>query len=319
MGKSYEGGVPLVEVVRSGFVESAHRGSVVVLNAAGAVVAGLGDVHSPIFPRSVNKPLQAIGMLRSGLRLVDPADLALVCASHLGEDFHVSRVRTLLRSAGLDENALRCPPDLPLGAAAREAVLAGGGGRARIWMNCSGQHAGMLLTCTSAGWPVEEYYDREHPLQERLELTFEDLTGGPPAALGVDGCGVPVFATSLRTLAGAYLRLVDGAPASVERTVADAMRAHPEMVAGTGGEDTALMTGVPGLLSKVGAEGVMAAAVPGLGAVAVKIDDGGQRARLPVLVSALHRLGLPAPGLSALAEAPVFGGGATVGAVRSLW
>jgi L-asparaginase II len=170
-----------------------------------------------------------------------------------------------------------------------------------------------------AGWPLEEYYERGHPLQERVELSFEDLTGGPPHATGVDGCGAPALATSLYALARAFLRLVHGDPGSVERTVADAMRAHPQLVAGPGAEDTRLMAGVPGLLSKVGAEGVIAAAMPGVGAVALKIDDGGPRPRLPVLVSALGRLGVPAPVLAELADMPVYGGGAVVGAVRSIW
>jgi L-asparaginase II len=186
-------------------------------------------------------------------------------------------------------------------------------------MNCSGKHAGMLLTCLAAGWSPEEYYDRGHPLQERLELTFEGFTGGAPAAVGVDGCGAPVFATSLRSLARAYLRIVDAEPASVERMVADAMRAYPELVAGTGVDDTRLMSGVPGLLSKGGAEGVVAAALPGVGAVALKIDDGAMRGRLPVLVSALRRLGVAAPVLDELAEVPMYGGGEVVGAVRALW
>lgn len=165
---SYRGGVPLAEVVRSGYVEGWHHGSVVVLDAAGAVVAAAGDVTAPIFPRSSNKPLQAVGMLRSGLRLSDPADLALVCASHWGQQFHLARVRGMLRCGGLDESALRCPPALPLHDTARDAVLAAGGGPTRIQMNCSGKHTGMLLTCRAAGWPIEDYHRPEHPLQRRL-------------------------------------------------------------------------------------------------------------------------------------------------------
>ncbi|MEJ3743303.1 asparaginase [Actinomycetes bacterium KLBMP 9797] len=313
------GGVPLAEVVRSGFAESVHRGSVVVLDASGAVVDAAGDVKAPIYPRSSNKPLQAIGMVRAGLRLADPADLALVCASHYGEDFHVSRVRALLRTAGLEESALRCPPDLPLSAPAAAAVLRAGGGPARVRMNCSGKHTGALLTCVAAGWPIEGYWRPDHPLQERLRATVEEFAGERVAAVGVDGCGAPVFAFSLAGLAGAFLRLVAGDPASVERTVADAMRAHPELVAGTGAEDTRLMRGVPGLLAKGGAEGVVAVALPDVGAVAIKIDDGAMRARMPVLVSALRRLGVAAPVLDALAEPAVLGGGDPVGVIRSLW
>jgi L-asparaginase II len=319
MGKIYEGGVLLAEVVRSGFVEGMHRGSVVVLDRTGAVVAAAGDVTGPVFPRSSNKPLQAIGMLRSGLRLVDAADLALVSASHHGEDFHVARVRALLSSAGLDESVLRCPPDLPLSEGARAALLRAGGGSARIYMNCSGKHAGMLLTCLAAGWPIEEYRDPDHPLQAALRAAVAEFTGEEVAAIGVDGCGAPVLAVSLTGLATAYLRLVEGDPGSVERTVVDAMRGNPEIVSGTGAEDARLMRGVPGLLAKGGAEGVAAVALPGVGAVAVKIDDGAMRARLPVLVSALRRLGVTAPVLAELAEFPLYGGGERVGAVRSVW
>jgi L-asparaginase II len=319
MRKTYEGGIPLAEVVRSGFVEGFHRGSVAVLDASGAVLTSAGDITSPIFPRSCSKPMQAIGMLRAGLRLADPADLALVCASHHGEDFHLARVRALLRSAGLDESALRCPPDMPIGAEAAAAVLRAGGGPARIQMNCSGKHTGMLLTCLAAGWPLEEYWHPDHPLQQQVTATVEEFAGEPIGAVGVDGCGAPVLAISLTGLAGAYLRLVSGAAGSVEQTVASAMRAHPAVVAGTNAEDTRLMSGVPGLLAKGGAEGILTVALPGVGAVAVKIDDGQMRPRMPVLVSALRRLGVDAPVLAELAEVPLFGGGQRVGSVRAIW
>lgn len=316
---SYSGGVLLAEVVRSGFVESRHHGSVVVLSADGRVAAAAGDVTGPIFPRSSNKPMQAVGMLRAGLHLASAADLALVCGSHYGEDFHVARVRALLHGAGLDESRLHCPPDLPLLAAARDAVLRAGGGPARVQMNCSGKHTGMLLTCLAAGWPLDGYWQPEHPLQLRIRSTVEELAGERVAAAGVDGCGAPVLAISLTGLARAFLRLVSARPGTPEATVAAAMRAHPELVAGTGADDTRLMQGVAGLLAKGGAEGVVAVGVPGRGAVALKIDDGAMRARMPVLVAALRRLGVDAPVLDDLAQPPLFGGGARVGSVTAVW
>lgn len=311
--------MPLAEVVRSGFVEGLHRGSVVVLDTTGARVAGSGDGASPIFPRSTNKPMQAIGMLRAGLPLTDPADVALVSASHAGEEFHVERVAGLLRRGGLGEEALHCPPELPVGDAARDAVLRSGGGPRRMQMNCSGKHTGMLLTCLAAGWPLDGYWRPEHPLQQRLTVAVEEFTGERAAAVGVDGCGAPVLAVSLTGLARAYLRLVSAETGTVERTVADAMRAYPELVGGTRADDTRLMRGVPGLLAKVGAEGVIAAAVPGVGAVALKVDDGAARARMPVLVAALRRLGVEAPVLAEYAEVPLLGGGLPVGSVRPVW
>ncbi|AGL21253.1 asparaginase [Actinoplanes sp. N902-109] len=309
----------LAEVVRSGFTEGAHDGSVVVLDAAGAVVAEAGDVTGPVFPRSSNKPLQTVGMLRCGLRTGEPADLALISGSHYGERFHVERVRRILATAGLTEEALRCVTSLPLLESERDLVLRAGGGPSRILMNCSGKHAGMLATCVQNGWSLEDYRDPKHPLQVALADTVTELVGEPIAATGVDGCGAPVFAFSLTALARGFQKLVAAPPTSFERLVADTMRADPELVAGTGAEDTRLMHGVPGLLAKGGAEGVVAVAIPEVGAVALKISDGAMRARMPVLVSALRKLGVDAPVLDELATEPILGGGERVGEVRAVW
>jgi L-asparaginase II len=207
---------------------------------------------------------------------------------------------------------LRCPAALPLAESARNAWLRAGGAPEPIMMNCSGKHAGMLATCVANGWPLESYLDPKHPLQLAIADAVADLAGEPIAAVGVDGCGAPVLAFSLTALAGAFLRLVTAEPGTAERRVADEMRAHPELVAGTGAEDTVLMGAVPGLLAKGGAEGVVAAAVPGLGAVALKIEDGAHRARIPVLLDELRRLGVGVPVLEEL----VLGGGEPVGEVR---
>jgi L-asparaginase II len=300
----------VAEVVRSGFVESVHHGVV-------AVVGGesFGDVRSPFFPRSSNKPLQTVGLLTAGLVPREEADLALMSASHDGEPFHVERTRAVLAAAGLDPSALRCPADLPLGEAAKRDWLRSGGDPEPILMNCSGKHAGFLATCVINGWPLESYLDADHPLQKVLADAVSRLSGEPIAALGVDGCGAPIFAITPLGLARAFQRLVEAEPGSPERRVADAMRAHPELVAGTGSEDTVLMNAMPGLIVKRGADGVSAAAMPGAGAVALKISDGSARARVPVLLEALRRLGVAVPDL----REPVLGGGLPVGEVRAVF
>jgi L-asparaginase II len=311
----YLGGEPLAEVVRSGFVESRHSGSVVVLDATGEVAAWAGDVLGPIFPRSANKPMQAAGMLAAGLTAT-PAELAIISASHRGQPAHVAAVRGVL--AGIPPAALGCPADYPLSDDARDALVRAGGERAPLYMNCSGKHAGMLRTCAANGWPLAGYLDPAHPVQVAIRAGVESLAGEPAAATGVDGCGAPLLAVSLRGLAAAFLRLVSAPEGTGPRLVADAMRAHPDLVSGTDaeGHDTQLMRAVPGLVSKIGAEGVLAAAVPGVGAVALKIDDGSPRARLPVLNAAFSRLGLSFP---EYADVPVLGGGSRVGEVRAVW
>ena len=311
--------VQLVEVVRSGFREGVHRGSLVVLDPDGRVQLALGDVRSPVFPRSSNKPLQAVAMLRSGFTPADSAQLALASASHSGEPAHVEGALRLLADAGLTEDDLRCPADLPGDEPTRNAVLAAGGGRRRVYMNCSGKHSAMVSTCAANGWSLPDYLDPAHPLQRSGFETVAELAGEAVPTVGVDGCGAPIFALSLTGLATAFARLVTAAPATPERRVADAVRAHPFLVSGTGREDLLLMSAVPGLLCKAGAEGVHAGALPDGRAFAVKIDDGAARARGPVSVGVLRHLGVPdSEALAALADEPLLGGGVQVGSARML-
>ncbi|AXG79341.1 asparaginase [Streptomyces paludis] len=306
----------LAEVVRSGFVEGRHRGSLVLLSADGRVELELGDPEAPVFPRSSNKPMQAAAVLRAGLELAEER-LALAAASHSGEPFHLDLVRTMLAEHGLTADDLQTPPDLPLDPAEAETYLAAGGVRERITMNCSGKHTAMLAACDRNGWPRESYLDPGHPLQKLVLSVVEATAGERVPVVGTDGCGAPLMALSLTGLARSFRHFVLAAPGTPERRVADAMRAHPEYVAGTRRSDTWLMREVPGTLSKMGAEAVQAVALADGRALAFKIEDGGARALGPVLARALQLLGVEAEVLSRIGRAPLLGGGEVVGAVRA--
>jgi L-asparaginase II len=310
--------VILAEVIRSGFPESRHRGSVVVLGPDGRAVLRAGETTAAAFPRSANKPMQAVGMLRAGLELEGKL-LALAAASHSGEAFHVAGVREILAGAGLDEGALRCPPALPLDERALRQVLRDGGDADRVHMNCSGKHAAMLAACAAAHWPTGSYLDPDHPLQREIRRTVEDLSGEPVAAVGVDGCGAPLFGLSLAGLARAFRAMVRAEPGSAQRRVADAMRAYPDWTSGTSRPEAALMEAVPGLLLKSGAEGVVAFARPDGHAAAVKIEDGAARALPAIAVALLRSLGVggaDGAALDRIASVPVLGGGRAVGHIR---
>ncbi|MFE1913419.1 asparaginase [Streptomyces anandii] len=308
----------LAEVVRSGFVEGRHRGSLVLLGADGSVELALGDVNAPVFPRSSNKPMQAAGVLRAGLDLSGER-LALAAASHSGEVFHRDLVHKMLGEHGLTPDQLQCPPDLPLDAEERETYLAAGAVRDRVTMNCSGKHTAMLAACALRGWPLESYLDPGHPLQRLIHTVVEEAAGEPVAAVGTDGCGAPLMAISLTGLARAYRSFVLAEPGSPERRVADAMRAHPEYVAGTRRPDTWLMREIPGALSKMGAEAVQAVALPDGRALAFKIDDGSPRSLGPVLARALTLLDIDSPVLPRIAHTPLHGGSREVGEVRAVF
>jgi L-asparaginase II len=274
-----------------------------------------------MLPRSCTKPLQAVAMLRAGLDL-DREHLALAAASHSGEPFHLDGVRRILDDVGLSEGALQNPPDLPLDDVAAHAMLREGGDRSSLAMNCSGKHAAMVRTCVANGWDTGTYLDPDHPLQRVIRTTVEELTGVPVEVTAVDGCGAPLFSTTLVGLARAFGTLAT-ASSGPEHRVARAIRSYPEWVSGTRRDECDLVLGVPGLIAKAGAEGCYAVALPDGRAVALKIADGGFRARRVVMAAALRRLGLPRPdddaALFEVAGRVVLnGGGQPVGEIRAL-
>jgi L-asparaginase II len=299
-----------------------HLGDVAICDARGRLLAGLGDTDRPVFARSCLKPLQAsVSLARIRTELPDEL-VAIMCASHNGEPAHTRTVRGLLRVAGAREAQLGCPPDLP----SRREDAARAPGPRRVFHNCSGKHAGMLSACLSAGWPVETYLERSHPLQRGVRRAVRRATGVSPFAVGVDGCGVPTFGLPLAAVATLFARLATaerlGPLAPFAQRAVAAMRAHPFLVAGTRRVDTLLMGVAPNVVSKGGAEALACAAVldRGIG-VAVKIADGGDRATAPALLRILELLGILTEAqlerLAPLARRPVLGGGRPVGELEA--
>ncbi|MFT3798572.1 asparaginase [Microbacterium sp.] len=321
---SVTGAVELAVVVRSGFVESRHAGAAVVLDPEGAVALRLGDIETPILPRSSLKPLQALGCLTAGAPL-DGERLALATASHAGTDRHVAVVRDILDAAGLDESALQCPASWPGDAATRDELVRELGQPSRIRMNCSGKHAAMLLACTTNGWDIATYLDPQHPLQVHIREVIERLTGAKVAATAVDGCGAPVHAMSLAALARAAHRIgtsSERSPFALHRlagTLVRAVRENPWAIDGPGRPDTIAIERL-GVFAKGGAEGVMIMSAPNGAAVALKVLDGSGRATTAIALALLERVGAldSADVAQAMTELPltVTGGGKDVGLIR---
>lgn len=305
--------VPLVRVVRSGFEEAVHLGSVAVADADGRLLAGAGEPHGVTFARSSMKPLQAAVSLTLAGEEPDDEEVAVMCASHNGEPRHLERVRSLLGRAGLGVEALRTPPSWPLDQASAASVE----GPRPEYHNCSGKHAGMLLACVRRGFDLVTYREPGHPLQVAV-LEAVRAAAEEPRTVGIDGCGVPVHALPLSSLAAMYARLVTPGSVQGADTAVAAMRGAPYLVAGRDRMCTALMEAVPEVVVKVGAEGLVCAGVAGRGiGVAVKVRDGAARAAEPALVRALTLLGVvrdpEAPPVTRFAHPPVLGGGRPVG------
>ena len=307
---------PIVaHVVRGGFVESVHRGTVVVTAPDGSVEWALGDPSGAVFARSSNKPIQVTAMVRAGLDLPD-AELALACASHSGEPFHREAAARILAGAGLTEADLQNTPDYPIDDDEQDAWIRAGRPKTAIAQNCSGKHAAMLATCVVNGWDTAAYRHPAHPLQRAITDTLVELTEEPVVAVAVDGCGAPLHAYALAGLARAFGRIATAPEGTAEARVTAAIRAEPLYLGGTRRDVSRLVREAEGLIAKDGAESVYAVGLADGRGIAVKIADGCPRAKGVVLAAVLRRLGVEAPGaLQDLADAPLLGHGESVGGI----
>jgi L-asparaginase II len=294
----------LVEAMRGGTRESAHRGAIAVLDADGAMVAAIGDIERPIFPRSAVKVLQALPLVDSGAAEqlgLDDEELAIACASHNGEPAHTAVVARMLGKAGLDASALECGTHWPYLDVVSRAIAAEGRTPTALNNNCSGKHAGFLCVACRLGPGIDlrqfarGYVGPAHPVMRAVTAAMQASTGFDleHAPRGTDGCSIPTFAIPLRHLALAFARVGTGtglAPghAQAARRLREAVARQPFMVAGSGRFDTKVMQRLGArVFSKVGAEGVFCAAFPerGLG-VAIKVDDGNNARAAEVAMAA---------------------------------
>lgn len=295
----------LAEVVRGNWVENRHRGAFVVIDAAGKVIASAGDIERAIFPRSAIKSMQALAMVTSGaidkFHLKDE-ELALACASHQGEDFHVSGVTSFLGHIGLAPSDLECGAHAPSFAPAREKLRERGEQPTALHNNCSGKHSGMLAVAEALGVPTAHYVDRDHPVQRAVRESIELVVGEPLSVdrCGTDGCSIPTWAAPLRAFARGFAKMAtgEGLPANIgaaAHRIFDAATAHPELVGGTKTLDTDLMRAFGGrLFQKGGAEGVQCGAVRNKGwGYALKVDDGNMSASHAMVATLLLAIADP--------------------------
>lgn len=287
-----------VELTRGDIVESVHRGALAVADADGALIASLGDVENPVYPRSALKPIQAMPLVESGAAdafgLTDE-HIALACASHSGEPMHTTRVAAWLKHLGLGEHDLACGAHPPRYEPLWREMIRRGEQPSRVHNNCSGKHAGFLTVARHWGVATAGYERHDHPVQQAVARVLSDLSGiTSPLPWGVDGCAAPNFALPLNAFARALARIAK--PASLEEPragaatrIVAAMMAHPELVSGTGRTCAILMRGARAPVAvKTGAEGVYAAMIPGRGlGIALKIDDGAGRAAETAMAAVL--------------------------------
>jgi L-asparaginase II len=295
----------LAEMTRGNWVENRHRGAFVVIDADGTIIASAGDIERAVFPRSAIKSMQALALVTSGaiekFHLRDE-ELALACASHQGEDFHVAGVTSFLDHIGLGVSDLECGAHAPTFAPAREKLRDSGQPPSSLHNNCSGKHSGMLAVAEALGAPTAHYVDRDHPVQKAVRAGIE-LVVGEPLSLdrcGTDGCSIPTWAAPLRAFAQGFARMATGRGlpqdiGSAAHRIFDAATAHPHLVGGTGSLDSEVMRAFCGrLFQKGGAEGVQCGAVRNKGwGYALKVDDGNMAASHAMVATLLLAIADP--------------------------
>ena len=291
-----------VDVLRGGLVESVHRVSAAVVDSNGRLIAAAGNPELVTYWRSAAKPFQALPLVEDGVldHFTLGADaLALACASHSSEPRHLELTDRILERIGCTEADLACGPHPPLNPEVAQQVSRAGTRLTPRWSNCSGKHAGMLALARHQGWETRGYERAGHPVQERILQAVLRWTGLDREDLveGVDGCTTVCFGLPVTAMARAYAALAAG-PTAALRQVRDAMRAHPELIAGEGRFCTDVMRALPGnVIAKVGAEGIHCAALPAVGlGIALKVEDGDMRASPSALLLVLDQLAERLPG-----------------------
>jgi L-asparaginase II len=315
----------LAVVTRNGFVESRHIGSVAVVNPAGELIYSLGAPEELVLPRSAMKPFIATAIMASGVEL-EGAQAAIATSSHSGSEQHVLLVRELLKRAGLSDDALQCPRDMPHDKALRTLMIRREIGPSPLFHCCSGKHAAMLLACAVNDWPTESYLELDHPLQQRIIEVMQRLIGAEITVSAVDGCGAPVHAMSLVSLARGIRTLVSSSltsPFAMFRAGAEltqAMLANPVIVGAVGEPDTVLMHKL-GMVAKTGYEGIFVASASDGTTAAVKVLDGNLRASALIAATALVRAGaltqMQLDSVTGDLDLTVFGGGKPVGEIQN--
>jgi len=300
-------GAVLAKVTRGDLVESLHLGHLIVLNADGSTYLSKGSPEFPIYPRSSIKSLQAAAMLKAGLR-VEANELAIICASHSGSQNHIDLVNKMLTSREISISELKNAVDKPLDE--KEKISWGEKPASQLAQNCSGKHAGMLITCQQNGWDMKSYLDLDHPLQKAIRNEIEELAGEMVSAVSVDGCGAPLFSISLIGLARAISNLVKSKD-DIYQQIVSACTKYPELVAGDGRLTTRMMQAVQGLFMKEGAEGVQVCALSDGRVIALKIIDGSWRPVAPIIMDIFKRWGVDMPDESV----KIYGGSSVIGEV----
>lgn len=296
--------VRMVEVLRSGVVESIHYGDAVAIRADGQVICSIGDHERITFFRSTSKPLQAIYFLETGIVEkfgLDLKEVAIISSSHIGENEHIQTLKGILGKIGEDESVLKCGIHEPISKEAAGRIAASGGKLTVLHNNCSGKHIGLIATSKTKGYEIEGYYKENHSVQIGAQSIIAEFANLEPSTMqkGFDGCGVPVIAAPLKNLAQAYANLCNnefmgGKYIKSQNYLLSAMTMYPEMIGGKGRTDSELMKQFGGrIICKLGDEGVFCVGVIGKGiGIALKIEDGSMRALGPAVINLLINLGI---------------------------
>ena len=171
-----------ISINRNEAEESYHEVDIAVCDASGEVKFGMGDYERDIFPRSAMKPLQAIALLEANKRIgnfpqLSEEEIALICASHNGEQSHTNLVISLLKKFDLNMNSLICGAHWSLEQETFIEQIKTIEKPNETHNNCSGKHAGMLILAKLLRSPTEKYADIKSEVQIKILEKLQTMTG----------------------------------------------------------------------------------------------------------------------------------------------
>jgi len=291
----------MVEVTRSGEIESFHQGVAVLINSSGNILKEWGNSDLNIYPRSALKPIQTLNLYKDGVAdfmNLSEEQIAITTASHHAEKFHQEIISSWLKKININEENLSCGYDWPWNLEDKFKVTLENKKKRRIYHNCSGKHCGHLAVCKYKNLTLENYHEKTHPLQKGLIQLVEDLSDFKIKNIGIDGCTLPNPFMPLKKFALAASRLTDSKilneNTDIAKKIFNSCVNFPEITGGTNSVNCTLTKlSKKKIFFKNGAEGVFLALIPEIkSALVVKILDGAARAAETAIAGLISELNI---------------------------
>ena len=291
----------LIKKIRGNLVENLYCGDIAIVDYKGNTISSVGNDKKITYWRSAAKPIQVIPVIYSGatdkFNFTD-REIAIMASSHNGEEIHIDLIYKILDKLDLDEEALLCGIHPPFYKPAADYLYKNKIPISPVYNPCSGKHIAQLALCRHFGWRTNNYYKKEHPVQQMILEIITKISEYPNEKifLGIDGCGVPVFGLPIKNMSLAYARIANWKSLNVEyqqaaKRIFESMTKYPEIIGGTKRFDTDIMKILGDkLIAKSGADGIFCIGTRNGVGITVKMESGNMKLLPAVIINILTQL-----------------------------